>query len=124
MIAAARPDRGWNGVTVTAAPRRGHGGHDAGHRSSMYRVSSRELHQRIKKKKRKNPVSGIGITFIAHSCSVLRRPFNLFFLFFFYFYDLRQILKVRSWMKSPRVADLRSDVHIPFTGEIRSRRRS
>lgn len=57
MTAAARPDRGWNGVTVTAAPRRGHGGHDAGHRSGMYRVSSRELHQRIKKKKEKKKES-------------------------------------------------------------------
>lgn len=48
----------------------------------------------------------------------LEETVQLFFFFFFYFYDLRQTLKVRSWMKSPRVTDHRSDVHIPFTREI------
>lgn len=101
-------------VTVTAELCRGHSCHEVGHHSGMYSMSRRK-----KKIMKKNPVSGIRITFIAHSCWVLR-PFNVFF---FYFYDLWQILKVRSWMKSPRVTDRRSDVHIPFTCEIWSTRR-
>lgn len=78
-----KAEDGWLQLRVLTRTTQSHGDCGTVQRTQQQSGSSvryvQYVLQGIAPKKKKNPVSGIQITFIAHSCSVLKRPFNFFF---------------------------------------------